>query len=159
MVDITERLEKIKDMIDKGGYFAINRGHQYGKTTSLNALESFLTPEYLVINLDFQLLSKTDFSTEGRFVSSFAREMYRNNAFRSLVSNDIVDAIKRLKNDYKSFVLAVFLMFGFVKVEDGAVVIANRIFETRLYNDMLTSEEMKSTPISKANVIKLARCA
>ena len=44
------------------------------------------------------------------------------------------------------------LMFGFVKVEDGAVVIANRIFETRLYNDMLTSEEMKSTPISKAGL-------
>lgn len=72
----------------------------------MNALESFLTPEYLVINLDFQLLSNTDFSTEGRFVSSFAREMYRNNAFRSLVSKDIVDAIKRLKNDNKNFVLA-----------------------------------------------------
>ena len=106
MVDITERLEKIRDMIDKGGYFVINRGHQYGKTTTLNALESFLTPEYLAINLDFQLLCNTDFSTEGRFVSAFAREMYRNNAFRSLVSNDIVDAIKRLKNDNKNFVLA-----------------------------------------------------
>ena len=106
MVDITERLEKIRDMIDKGDYFVINRGRQYGKTTTLNALESFLTSEYLVINLDFQLLSNTDFSTEGRFVSAFAREMYRNNAFRSLVSKDIVDAIKRLKNDNKSFVLA-----------------------------------------------------
>ena len=106
MVDITERLEKIRDMIDMGDYFVINRGRQYGKTTTLNALETFLTPEYLVINLDFQLLSNTDFSTEERFVSAFAREMYRNNTFRSFVSNDIVDAIKRLKNDNKSFVLA-----------------------------------------------------
>lgn len=106
MVDITERLEKIRDMIDKGDYFVINRGRQYGKTTTLNALETFLTPEYLVINLDFQLLSNTDFSTEERFVSAFAREMYRNNTFRSFVSNDIVDAIKRLKNDNKGFVLA-----------------------------------------------------
>ena len=106
MVDIHDRLEKIRDMIDKGDYFVINRGRQYGKTTTLNALETFLTPEYLVINLDFQLLSNTDFSTEERFVSAFAREMYRNNAFRSVVSNDIVDAIKRLKNDNKSFVLA-----------------------------------------------------
>lgn len=93
-------------MIDMGDYFVINRGRQYGKTTTLNALETFLTPEYLVINLDFQLLSNTDFSTEERFVSAFAREMYRNNTFRSFVSNDIVDAIKRLKNDNKSFVLA-----------------------------------------------------
>ena len=106
MVDIHDRLEKIRDMIDKGNYFVINRGRQYGKTTTLNALETFLTPEYLVINLDFQLLSNTDFSTEERFVSAFAREMYRNNTFRSFVSNDIVDAIKRLKNDNKSFVLA-----------------------------------------------------
>ena len=106
MVDIHDRLEKIRDMIDKGNYFVINRGRQYGKTTTLNALETFLTPEYLVINLDFQLLSNTDFSTEERFVSAFAREMYRNNAFSSVVSKDIVDAIKRLKNDNKSFVLA-----------------------------------------------------
>lgn len=106
MVDIHERLEKIRDMIDRGDYFVINRGRQYGKTTTLNALETFLTPEYLVINLDFQLLSNTDFSTEERFVSAFAREMYRNNTFRSFVSKDIVDAIKRLKNDNKSFVLA-----------------------------------------------------
>lgn len=63
MVDIHDRLEKIRDMIDKGNYFVINRGRQYGKTTTLNALETFLTPEYLVINLDFQLLSNTDFST------------------------------------------------------------------------------------------------
>lgn len=106
MGDIHDRLEKIRDMIDKGDYFVINRGRQYGKTTPLNALETFLTPEYLVINLDFQLLSNADFSTEERFVSAFAREMYRNNAFRSLVSKEIVDAIKRLKNDNKSFVLA-----------------------------------------------------
>ena len=106
MVDIHDRLEKIRDMIDRGDYFVINRGRQYGKTTTLNALETFLTPEYLVINLDFQLLSNTDFSTEERFVSAFAREMYRNNAFRNFVSKDIVDAIKRLKNDNKSFVLA-----------------------------------------------------
>jgi len=106
MVDIHERLEKIRDMIDRGDYFVINRGRQYGKTTTLNALETFLTPEYLVINLDFQLLSNTDFSTEERFVSAFAREMYRNNAFRSFVSKDTVDAIKRLKDDNKSFVLA-----------------------------------------------------
>lgn len=28
-------------------------------------------------------------------------------------------------------------MFGFVKVEDSNIVIANRIFETRLYNNFL----------------------
>lgn len=40
MVDITERLAAIKKMIDCGDYFVINRGRQYGKTTTLNALET-----------------------------------------------------------------------------------------------------------------------
>lgn len=110
MVDITERLEKIRDMIDKGGYFVINRGHQYGKTTTLNALETFLTPEYLVINLDFQLLSNTDFSTEERFVSAFAREMYRNNAFRSVVQQPATKTLcgASLSNYEKSLFYALY---------------------------------------------------
>ena len=38
MVDITERLQKIKEMVDAGQYFTINRARQYGKTTTLQAL-------------------------------------------------------------------------------------------------------------------------
>ena len=106
MVDIKDRLIKIREMIDRGDYFVINRGRQYGKTTTLNALEAFLTPQYLVINMDFQMLSNTDFSTEERFVSAFAREMFRNNSFRQLLSDDSINAIKRLKNDNTEFVLA-----------------------------------------------------
>ena len=33
MVDLTERLKKIKVMVDAGQYFTINRARQYGKTT------------------------------------------------------------------------------------------------------------------------------
>ena len=42
------------------------------------------------------------------------------------------------------------LLFGFVRVEHNSVVIANRIFETKLYNWILTSEEMRDTSIFKA---------
>ena len=75
MVDITERLRKIKDMVDRGDYFTINRARQYGKTTTLIALASFLHEDYYVISLDFQLLSESDFRTEETFVSAFAREI------------------------------------------------------------------------------------
>lgn len=37
MVDISDRLEQIKKMIDDGKYFTINRARQYGKTTTLRA--------------------------------------------------------------------------------------------------------------------------
>lgn len=39
------------------------------------------------------------------------------------------------------------MLFGFIKNEDGTVVVANRIFETRLYNYFLTTGEAQSSPI------------
>ena len=42
------------------------------------------------------------------------------------------------------------IMFGFVRVCDGNVVVANRIFETRLYNMFLAVTEMQGTEIYKA---------
>ncbi|MCD8023080.1 MAG: 9-O-acetyl-N-acetylneuraminate esterase, partial [Lachnospiraceae bacterium] len=50
MVDLTSRLEAIRKMVDAGDYFMINRGRQYGKTTTLAALATYLKPEYGVIS-------------------------------------------------------------------------------------------------------------
>ena len=75
MVNLDSRLEAIKDMIDNGMYFTINRGRQYGKTTTLEALESYLADSYIVINLDFQFLSSDDFETERTFTQAFIREL------------------------------------------------------------------------------------
>ena len=47
MVDISDRLEQIKKMIDSGQYFTINRARQYGKTTALCALAKYLEQEVL----------------------------------------------------------------------------------------------------------------
>ena len=41
------------------------------------------------------------------------------------------------------------MMYGFVKVQNGSLQIANRIFETRLYNYFLMSNSMQSTEIFK----------
>ena len=57
MADISEKLRQIKAMVDEGQYFTINRARQYGKTTTLNALERILEDDYVVIHLDFQLHS------------------------------------------------------------------------------------------------------
>lgn len=43
-------------------------------------------------------------------------------------------------------------MFGFIKNQDGNVAIANRIFETRLYNYYLSENEMQTTGIYKASL-------
>lgn len=75
MVDIQTKLEAIKKMIDRGEYFTINRARQYGKTTTLRALSRYLSDEYLVISLDFQLMSRTDFEDEQTFTAAFSEEL------------------------------------------------------------------------------------
>lgn len=75
MVDLSSRLQKMKQMIDAGQYFVINRARQYGKTTLLRALKKSLEPQYIVISLDFQMLSSADFSNEFTFTSAFSREV------------------------------------------------------------------------------------
>lgn len=54
MVDLSSRLKEIKKMIDKGQYFCINKGRQYGKTTTIMALEKYIEKDYVVVSVDFQ---------------------------------------------------------------------------------------------------------
>lgn len=54
MVDISSRIHMIiMEYIQQGKYFTINRGRQYGKTTTLYLLEQQLENQYLVITLSF----------------------------------------------------------------------------------------------------------
>ena len=73
MVDISERVKEIKKMVDAGKYFTINRARQYGKTTTLRALQLALSGNYLVLSLSFELISNDGFQTEGNFVQAFSR--------------------------------------------------------------------------------------
>ena len=54
MVDLTERVVRIRKMIDDGKYFTINRARQYGKTTTLAALVKLLSDDYIIPFWDFQ---------------------------------------------------------------------------------------------------------
>ena len=73
MVDISERVAKIKRMVEAGDYFTINRARQYGKTTTLYALKKALIDEYRVLNLDFQSIENGSFANGGEFSKAFAR--------------------------------------------------------------------------------------
>ena len=73
MVDITDRVNEIKKLVDDGEYFTINRARQYGKTTTLNVLSEALYTDYIVINLDFQDIGDAVFKTEGAFAQGMSR--------------------------------------------------------------------------------------
>ena len=73
MVRLDDRLAQIKtELVDKKKYFVVNRGRQYGKTTTLNTLERYLKEEYIVLALDFQLMGTEDFADEASFARVFA---------------------------------------------------------------------------------------
>ena len=64
MVDISGRVAQIKKMVDKGQYFCINRGRQYGKTTTLNALKGALADDYEVYSISFEGLDIASYETD-----------------------------------------------------------------------------------------------
>ena len=74
MVRLGGRLKEIKEeFVDQGSYFVMNRGRQYGKTTTLRALETYLKEDYIVLFLDFQQLSAVGFADERTFVKAFMK--------------------------------------------------------------------------------------
>ena len=72
MVQLDGRLKKIKeDYVDYGSYFVINKGRQYGKTTTLRALAEYLSEDYFVFSLDFQEMPDEKFESGDTFSLAF----------------------------------------------------------------------------------------
>jgi hypothetical protein len=67
MADVSEKIRQIMDMVEQGEYFTINRGRQYGKTTTLFLLEQQLPKEYDVISVSFEGVSDGVFEAEANF--------------------------------------------------------------------------------------------
>ena len=81
MVDITERLEIIGKMVAQGDYFCINRGRQYGKTTTLEALNGSLASEYTVFRLSFEGVSPESFASLPTISAFFLKSLLFNVRF------------------------------------------------------------------------------
>ena len=67
MVDISDKLTQIVRLIEQKKYFAINRAQQYGKTTTIMALEDRMGEEYDFIGIDFQDVTDAMFADESSF--------------------------------------------------------------------------------------------
>ena len=95
MVNLDSRLAQIKKKVDRGQYFSINKGRQYGKTTILKALREYLKNDYVVISMDFQFVSTSEFATENSFVKAFARLLWSR--YHREMPNEIEEQIKQMK--------------------------------------------------------------
>ena len=79
MVDISEKVEKIFQLVDDGYYFTINRGRQYGKTTTIGRLRKRIADDgnYTCISISFQYSTEKMFSGEEGFCQGFLMRIYQ----------------------------------------------------------------------------------
>ncbi len=103
MVDITERLEIIRKMVAKGDYFCINRGRQYGKTTTLEAISNQLSDEYCIFQISFEGLSESTFAEEEKLYYTFAHLLAVSFKWVPLegLEEEVGDEIKSFCNTHK----------------------------------------------------------
>ena len=81
----------------------INRARQYGKTTTLSALERFLKNDCIVIRLGFQALGNASYSTEGIFVQAFARLILDKHEFEGLaVDSEYIESFSKINDNDSS---------------------------------------------------------
>lgn len=77
MVNIADKVAEIRQLVDAGRYFTINRARQFGKTTTLTALAHDLAPRYIVISISFEGIGDAGFQNEATFVKEFCRLLRR----------------------------------------------------------------------------------
>lgn len=76
MVDLSEKVDLIvRNYIEQGAYFTINRARQFGKTTMLSALARRLADDYLVIRLSFEGIDDDNFRDSTSFVNMFVKNV------------------------------------------------------------------------------------
>jgi AAA-like domain len=73
MADVSDKLAKVRTLVDAGKYFIINRPRQYGKTTTLYTMTTMLekSGEYLVFNISFEGIGDAIFQDEKLLAAGF----------------------------------------------------------------------------------------
>ena len=107
MVKLDDRLKQIKTMlVDRKKYFVINKGRQYGKTTTLKALAKYLVTDYIVFSLDFQKMGTKTFADESAFSKGFLDKLLAALKRAELEEKEMLQAmLSDFKNNNSNIVL------------------------------------------------------
>ena len=89
MVDISDNLDKIIELIEDDKYFTINRSRQFGKSTTLFLLDRRLSEKYFVFFISFEGLGEESFSSNRSLVLQFIKLVSREMEYKK-VPGDII---------------------------------------------------------------------
>ena len=76
MVNLDGRLKEIKELVEQGKYFVINRARQYGKTTTIRMLAKKLASEFVVFSISFEGFGDIVYENEYTFCRRFCGLLY-----------------------------------------------------------------------------------
>ena len=101
MVDTSEKIEAIFKMVEGMKYFTINRGRQYGKTTTIGRLRKRMPDNYICASISFQYSDDKMFADENGFCQGLLRRIHRalsleNKEEAKLWLNDSVTNFEKL---------------------------------------------------------------
>jgi hypothetical protein len=102
MADTGEKISRIMQFVERGDYFSINRGRQYGKTTTFYLLEKGLPEEYIVISISFEAVSDSMFETEAGFCQGLLNQC----------ADELEDKGLPEANDWKDTSVTDFILLG-----------------------------------------------
>ena len=85
MVDISEKVEKIFQLVEGGKYFTINRGRQYGKTTTIGRLRKRIADDgsYICASISFQYATDKMFADEEGFCQGLLNTVFDSMEFNN----------------------------------------------------------------------------
>lgn len=102
MVDISDKIAQIAELVYGGKYFTINKARQYGKTTTLAMLEKYLGKRYYVLRISFEGVGDSYFSSEENFVQRFAKTLDKRMKY--------VPCLKKIKEIWQRYSKELFYM-------------------------------------------------
>ncbi len=97
MIDICDRLKKIEKYINNREYFTINRGRQYGKTTTLYLLKKTISKTYTVFSISFEGMGEEAFTDFNCMAHTFLGLLYDTIDYGEI--SNIPDTVKSLLLD------------------------------------------------------------
>ena len=120
MVDISEKIEKIKVLIENEEYFVINRPRQYGKTTTLTVLEKSLNEKYLVIDISFEGTDEESFSNTKSFCRLFVGLISESLEY---IDEEINKEFKKISKNVESLLDLSKAITRFIKLIDKEIIL------------------------------------
>ena len=99
MVNIDSRINEIMTRVAKGEYITINRGRQYGKTTTLFHLAKKLMDDYVVFSLSFEQMGEAELSTEGALAFNILDKMRKMLRVIKNANDSVKTSLQKIVSD------------------------------------------------------------